>query len=76
MLSQSLLDVLRAVVITKQTVRDMQATQEITPDAARGLLNALNNIDDQVSEIINEADHIYVTGERVDTETLVKSAGF
>ena len=71
MLSQSLLDVLRAVVNTKQTVRDMQAAQQITPDAAHRLLNELDNIDDQISDIINEADHIYVTGEGVDTETLV-----
>ena len=71
MLSQSLLDVLRAVVNTKQTVRDMQVAQQITPDAAHRLLNELDNIDDQISDIINEADHIYVTGEGVDTETLV-----
>ena len=71
MLSQSLLDVLRAVVNTKQTVRDMQAAQQITPDAAHVLLNELDNIDDQLLDIINEADHIYVTGEGVDTESLV-----
>ena len=70
MLSQSLFGVLRVVSATKQTVRGMQVAQQITPDAAQGLLRELDYIGDRLFDIINEADHIYVTGGGVDAGAL------
>ena len=70
MLSQSLFGVLRAVGDAKQTVRGMQDAQQITPDAAQGLLLELDYIGDRLFEIIDEADHIYVTGDGVDAGAL------
>ena len=70
MLSESLFGVLRVVSATKQTVHGMQVAQQITPDAAHRLLRELDYIGDQLIEIINEADHIYVTGDGVDAGAL------
>ena len=62
MLSESLFGVLRVVSATKQTVHGMQVAQQITPDAAHRLLRELDYIGDQVFDIVNEADYIYVIG--------------